>query len=171
MRARGAGIIEGRRRAASGIDAFVDIIPNNIVTAWADNDILAVMFFALFFGIGLLIANTRIRRCRTHRGRVRRDYAAHPDRHRLAPIAVACFMFNLAALFGWDLLIRLGGLCRRGAARARDPHVRRFSLPALLGGKSPIAFFRETQEARVMAFSTASSNATLPTALRVAERS
>ena len=26
---------------------------------------------------------------------------------RLAPIAVACFMFNLAALFGWDLLIRL----------------------------------------------------------------
>jgi DAACS family dicarboxylate/amino acid:cation (Na+ or H+) symporter len=35
--------------------------------------------------------------------------------------------------------------------------------------KSPVAFFRETREASVMAFSTASSNATLPTALRVAD--
>ena len=38
-----------------------------------------------------------------------------------------------------------------------------------LGRKSPVAFFRDVQEAMVMAFSTASSNATLPTALRVAE--
>jgi Na+/H+-dicarboxylate symporter len=38
-----------------------------------------------------------------------------------------------------------------------------------LARKSPVAFFREVQEAMVMAFSTASSNATLPTALRVAE--
>jgi DAACS family dicarboxylate/amino acid:cation (Na+ or H+) symporter len=45
-------------------------------------------------------------------------------------------------------------------------------FPALLkflAKKSPLAFFRETREASVMAFSTASSNATLPTALRVAE--
>jgi DAACS family dicarboxylate/amino acid:cation (Na+ or H+) symporter len=34
---------------------------------------------------------------------------------------------------------------------------------------SPIAFFRGVQEAMLMAFSTASSNATLPTALKVAE--
>jgi Na+/H+-dicarboxylate symporter len=43
------------------------------------------------------------------------------------------------------------------------------ALLAALGRKSPVAFFREVQEAMVMAFSTASSNATLPTALRVAE--
>jgi len=43
------------------------------------------------------------------------------------------------------------------------------ALLALLARKNPLAFFRETQEASVMAFSTASSNATLPTALRVAE--
>jgi DAACS family dicarboxylate/amino acid:cation (Na+ or H+) symporter len=39
----------------------------------------------------------------------------------------------------------------------------------LLAGVSPLWFFRQVQEAMVMAFSTASSNATLPTALRVAE--
>ena len=32
-----------------------------------------------------------------------------------------------------------------------------------------VAFFRETQEASMMAFATASSNATLPTSLRVAD--
>src|SRR3546814_12713759 len=37
-----------------------------------------------------------------------------------------------------------------------------------LAKKSPVAFFRETQEAFVMAFATASSIATLPTSLRVA---
>src|SRR3546814_18945713 len=37
-----------------------------------------------------------------------------------------------------------------------------------LARKSPVAFFRETQEAFVMAFAPASSNATLPTALRAA---
>jgi DAACS family dicarboxylate/amino acid:cation (Na+ or H+) symporter len=43
------------------------------------------------------------------------------------------------------------------------------ALLALIARKSPIAFFRETQEASVMAFSTASSNATLPTSLKVAD--
>jgi len=38
-----------------------------------------------------------------------------------------------------------------------------------LGGMSPLQFFRATRAATVTAFSTASSNATLPTALWVAE--
>ena len=38
-----------------------------------------------------------------------------------------------------------------------------------LGGKSPLAFFREAKEAIVTAFGTSSSNATLPVSLRVAE--
>jgi DAACS family dicarboxylate/amino acid:cation (Na+ or H+) symporter len=42
-------------------------------------------------------------------------------------------------------------------------------LVRLLGGMSPGAFFRGIEEAMLTAFSTASSNATLPTALRVAE--
>jgi len=44
-----------------------------------------------------------------------------------------------------------------------------YGLAVKLAGRSPLAFFRATREATVMAFSTASSNATLPTALRVAD--
>ena len=89
---------------------------------------------------------------------------------RFAPIAIACFMFNLTALFGWDLLVRLGAyagvvmlalLLQIGIVY---PLALRF-----LGGVSPIWFFRQSQEAMVVAFSTASSNATLPTALKIAE--
>jgi DAACS family dicarboxylate/amino acid:cation (Na+ or H+) symporter len=79
-------------------------------------------------------------------------------------------MFNLAALFGWDLLIRLSAYV--GVVLLALGVQLLIVYPALLatlGKKSPIAFFREVQEAMVMAFSTASSNATLPTALRVAE--
>src|SRR3546814_20952561 len=40
----------------------------------------------------------------------------------------------------------------------------------MLAKKSPLLFFRQVQEAMVMAFATASSNARLPTALRVADK-
>jgi DAACS family dicarboxylate/amino acid:cation (Na+ or H+) symporter len=89
---------------------------------------------------------------------------------RLAPIAVAALMFNLAAVFGWDLLARLAAYV---AVALGAMAVHMFVVYPLLvkfaGGMSPIAFFRGAQPAIVVAFSTASSNATLPTALEVAE--
>jgi Na+/H+-dicarboxylate symporter len=89
---------------------------------------------------------------------------------RMAPVAIACFMFNLAAVFGWDLLLRLGAYAGV-VLLALGLHMFVVYPLALrfLGGVSPIWFFRQSQEAMVMAFSTASSNATLPTSLRVAE--
>ena len=90
---------------------------------------------------------------------------------KLAPIAVACFMFNLAALFGWDLLIRLSAYVGVVLlALAIQMFVVFPLLLATLGqARTRSTFFRETQEASLMAFSTASSNATLPTSLRVAD--
>src|SRR3546814_5947076 len=89
---------------------------------------------------------------------------------RLAPLAVFCFMFNLAALFGWALLVRLSAFV--GVVLAALGVQMFIVFPLLLivlARRSPLAFFRDTQEASVMAFSTASSKATLPTSLRVAD--
>jgi Na+/H+-dicarboxylate symporter len=130
------------------------------------------MFFALFFGIGLLLTDTPNARA------LKRGLEGLFDVTmrlilvviKLAPIAVACFMFNLAALFGWDLLIRLSAYVGVVVlALAIQLFIVYPILLALLAKKNPVAFFREVQEAMLMAFSTASSNATLPTALRVAE--
>ncbi|MDQ3246346.1 MAG: dicarboxylate/amino acid:cation symporter [Pseudomonadota bacterium] len=170
---RAGEIIQTSTEQPTGIDAFVNIIPNNLFEALGSNSaILSVMFFALFFGIGLLLTNTPNSRV------LQRGFEGLFDVTmrlimiviKLAPIAVACFMFNLAALFGWDLLIRLSAYV--GVVLLALGIQMLIVYPALLatlGRKNPIAFFRETQEASVMAFATASSNATLPTALRVAE--
>ena len=170
---RAGAIVRTGQEQPTGIDAFVTIIPQNLVEVLGSNSaIISVMFFALFFGIGLLLTDTPNSRT------LQRGFEGLFDVTmrlimiviRLAPIAVACFMFNLAALFGWDLLIRLSAFVGVVLlALAIQMFVIFPIILSTLGRKNPLAFFRETQEASVMAFSTASSNATLPTALRVAD--
>ncbi len=169
---RAGQIININAEAPSGINAFLNIIPNNVVAAAAANDILAVMFFALVFGIGLLLVNTPAANKLQDaiQGIFDVTMKLISVVIRLAPIAIACFMFNLAAVFGWDLLVRLSAYVGV-VLLALGLHMFVVYPLALqfLGRMSPIVFFRGVQEAMVVAFSTASSNATLPTALRVAE--
>ncbi len=174
--AQGAGgaasIVEASRESATGIDQLIAVIPSNVISAMSDNDILAVMFFALFFGIGLLLVQTP--RTRQVKDVVEGVFEVAMRLIgiviQLAPIAIFCFMFNLSAQFGWDLLIKLAAFV---GVVLLALGIQMFGVfPALLAfvaRKNPVAFFRETREASLMAFSTASSNATLPTALRVAD--
>src|SRR5690606_25456295 len=156
----------------TGVDAVIGLVPSNIVSAMSNNDILAGVFFALFFGIGLLLVQTR--RTETLKDAIEGVFEVSMKLIglviQLAPIAIFCFMFNLSAQFGWDLLVKLAAFV---AVVLLALGIQMFGVfPLILkfiARKSPFAFFRETREASVMAFSTASSNATLPTALRVAE--
>ncbi|WNO52559.1 dicarboxylate/amino acid:cation symporter [Stakelama saccharophila] len=155
-----------------GMDAVLGIVPSNVIAAMADNDILAVMFFALFFGIGIvLVDKPEVERLKNVvEGVFEVAMRLIGLVIKLAPIAVFCFMFNLAALFGWDLLVRLSAYVGVVLAALGVQMFVVFPLLLIfLAKRSPLAFFRETQEASVMAFSTASSNATLPTSLRVAD--
>jgi len=170
---QGAGaIISGQADKPTGVEAVLAIIPSNIVTAMSTSDILAVMVFALIFGIGMLLTATRQTAflLNVFEGIFQVSMRLMGLIIRLAPIAIACFMFNLAALFGWELLIKLGAYVGV-VLLALGIHMF-VTYPLLLkfaGGVSPLWFFRQSHEAMVMAFSTASSNATLPTAMRVAE--
>jgi Na+/H+-dicarboxylate symporter len=170
---RASEIVQSGAEQPSGIEAFVSIIPNNLVEALGSNSaILSVMFFALFFGIGLLITDTPESKTlkRAFEGLFDVTMRLILIVIKLAPIAVACFMFNLAALFGWELLIRLSAYVGVVLLALGIQMFMVFPLLLVtLGKKNPIAFFRETQEATLMAFSTASSNATLPTSLKVAD--
>jgi DAACS family dicarboxylate/amino acid:cation (Na+ or H+) symporter len=167
-----AGIVEASANTEAGISLLVNIVPSNIISAMSANDILAVMFFALFFGIGLLLVQTPRTLVLKDAIEGVLDVAMRLIGIvvQLAPIAIFCFMFNLSAQFGWDLLVRLAAYV---AVVLLALGLQMFGVfPLLLkflANKSPLAFFRQTREASVMAFSTASSNATLPTSLRVAE--
>ena len=167
-----AGIIQKSGEAKTGVDALINIVPSNLIAAMSANDVLAVMFFALFFGIGLLLVQgprTEPLK-RVFEGVFEVSMRLIGLVIQLAPIAIFCFMFNLASQFGWELIVKLAAYVGVVLlALAIQMFVVYPALLASLGRKNPIDFFRETQEATVMAFATSSSNATLPTALRVAE--
>ncbi len=169
---RAQSIVGGVKEQAGGLSLLVGIVPSNVFRAAADNDILAVMFFALIFGIGLVLT--------TGQGaeQVKKFIGGLFDVcmtliHMVisvAPYAVACLVFTLSAQFGWELLMRLGVYVLVVVLALAIHMVVVYSIVLRVAGKtSPIRFFKGIQEAIVMAFSTASSNATLPTALKVAE--
>ena len=165
-------IIASSKTSATGMQMLIGIVPRNVIKSAAEFDVLAVMFFAVALGVGLVLTRTEAatRLQQSIEGLFDVSMTLINGVIRAAPYAVACLMFNLAAVFGWDLLLRLGQYAGV-VVLALSLHM--FVVYPLLlrvfGGWSPLRFFRGSQEAMLMAFATASSNATLPTALRVAD--
>ena len=156
----------------SPVDLLVEIVPRNPVKAAADGDFLAIMFFSLMIGIGLALTRTPAaqRFQEAVEGLLDVSMRLIDIVISFAPIGVAALLFNLTAQLGYEVL---GQLARYVGVVLLALFIHQFVVYSLavkfLGGMSPLTFFRGIQEAMVTAFSTSSSNATLPTALRVAE--
>jgi dicarboxylate/amino acid:cation (Na+ or H+) symporter, DAACS family len=130
------------------------------------------MFFALVFGIGLLIAKgDKVERLKDAlEGLLQVMMALISAVMLLAPIGVAALMFTLTAELGYEVLENLARYVLVVLAALAIHQFVVYSLSVwLLGGMNPLRFFGAIQEAMITAFTTSSSNATLPTALRVAE--
>jgi Na+/H+-dicarboxylate symporter len=165
-------IVSDSGSAPKGLDMLLSIVPDNVVKAAADNTILAVMFFALMLGVGMVL--TRSEGVDTLRRGIQGLFEVSMTLIglviRMAPYAVFCLMFNMAAVFGVDLLAKLASYVVVVVLALAIHLFVVYSLALkFVGGWSPLKFFRGAQEAMLLAFSTASSNATLPTALRVAD--
>ena len=167
-----AAIVEKAPESIQFGQFFLDLIPSNVFTAASENQILPVMIFALFFGIGLVMAKSpSTDRLQTViEGILEVTMKLINMVIKLAPYAIACLMFNLAALFGWDLLVRLAAYVGV-AVGAMAIHM--FVVYPLVvwigGGMNPLTFFQGVRQPMVVAFSTASSNAALPVSLKAAE--
>lgn len=166
------GIVQNAPAEVNIGQFFLDLVPRNVFGAAANNQILPFMVFSVFFGIGLVMVKSRatdqlqlaITGIFEVMMRLLRVVIS------LAPIAIACLMFNLAALFGWDLLARLAAFVGVAVgAMALHMFVVYPLVVMLFAGKNPLAFFAQARDPMVVAFSTASSNATLPISLRAAE--
>jgi DAACS family dicarboxylate/amino acid:cation (Na+ or H+) symporter len=156
----------------SGVDMLVDIVPRNPIKAAAEGDMLAVMFFSLFVGIGLALVRTpaALRFQEAVEGLLDVSMRLIDLVIAFAPIGVAALLFNLTAQLGYEVLQQLAIYVGVVLLALAIHQFVVYSLAVkLLGGMSPLAFFKGIQEAMVTAFSTSSSNATLPTALRVAD--
>jgi dicarboxylate/amino acid:cation (Na+ or H+) symporter, DAACS family len=150
------------------------VVPSNPIAAAAADppNMLHVMFFALILGVAV----TLVPRSASEPVISFMDglFAISSKIIQLimnvAPVAVACLLFSNTASFGLDLLgallwymvTVLGGLALHMFG------VYSVSV-SLLSRISPLEFFRRTKTVMLTAFATSSSNATLPTALRVGE--
>jgi Na+/H+-dicarboxylate symporter len=166
------GIVENAPERVDLAQFFLDLVPRNVFNAAAENQVLPFMVFAVFFGIGLVLvrstATDQLQIAITGLFEVMMKLLTVVI--SVAPVAIACLMFNLAALFGWDLLARLAAFVGVAvAAMAIHMFVVYPIFVWILGGRNPLAFFAQVRDPMVVAFSTASSNATLPVSLRAAE--
>ncbi len=90
---------------------------------------------------------------------------------KFAPYAVACLLFTTTARFGINLLQALAWFVLTVLLGLSLHMFGVYSLSIyFLSRISPLEFFRRIKTVILTAFSTSSSNATLPTALRVSEQ-
>ena len=156
-----------------GVDMFVNIVPRNPVAAAAGMDMLGVIFFSIVFGAALtLIPEEKSRpMLRVLEALGEAIVKVIDIAMKLAPFGVFGLIFVVTSRFGWDLLgqllkyvlVVIGGLFLYAAVGLSG-------LVRLFGGLSPRVFWQKAWTSVVTAFSTSSSNATLPTNIAVAER-
>lgn len=148
------------------------IVPDNPLRAAVQGEMLAVMFFSLMVGIGIAMS-PRVKvdpLINVLEGLYEVVMRLIEIAMRMAPYAVAALLFTLTARFGASVLkpllayiaVVLGGL-------SLHLLVTYSVIVRYFGGMRPGFFFRQINEVMTTAFSTSSSNATLPTALRVTQ--
>lgn len=156
----------------SGVALIVSMFPDNPIRAAANGDMIAVILFSLIFGVGLSFTQTpgALRLREAIEGLYDVSMTLIHGVLRLAPYGVAALIFTMTARLGTELLpylLTYVGVVLLGLS------LQMFVVYPLsvrfLGGRSPLAFFRSVRMAMITAFATASSSATLPTALKVAE--
>ena len=154
------------------LQAVKMIVPANPVTAVASEtpQMLQLMFVALIVGIALtLVPDDKAAPLVAVLESVYAVTVRIVDMiMRAAPFAVACLLFNNMARFGIDLLAALFWFIVTVLLGLSIHMFGVYSLSLrLLSRISPREFFRRTHTVMLTAFSTSSSNATLPTALKV----
>lgn len=170
--AEGATRVDLAQHAPSMIEVFLGMIPRNPVRALADGDMLPIIFFAIFFGaaISALPAKQRdplVEFFDAVNG------AAMIMIHwimKLAPIAVFVLIAAVIARFGTEIIASLG-IYSLTVVLGLLLHVGITYMLILkfMAGWRPLDFLRKIRDPQLIAFSTSSSNATLPVTMETAE--
>ena len=165
--------VSERAAEAGGIvDRLLSIVPTNPIEALATGNILQIIFFAIMFGVGILMA-----------GKIAKPVADFMDGAsesmmkvtiivmETAPIGVFALMTAVMATQGLGVLQSLGTLaialylaCFLHIAITYGGIIIKGVL-----GLPVLPFFRGITDAQAVAYSTASSSATLPVTIACAE--
>lgn len=155
-----------------GIHTLINIVPRNPIEAATRGDMLGVIFFSLMLGIALTLLPAERARplVRVLEGLGDAMVAIIGIVMKIAPYGVAGLIFVVTSRFGWGILRELAVYVLVVVAGLVIHQTVSFSLLLrFLGRMSPLQFFRRAEPVMITAFSTSSSNATLPTTIKVSE--
>jgi Na+/H+-dicarboxylate symporter len=152
-------------------DQLIGIVPLNIVDALAKGDMLALIFVAILLGVGTVVA-----------GEAGKPFAALLQSTsavllkivgivmEATPFGVFALIAGAVAANGAGVFVHVGWLALAVVLGSLIQILVVHSLLLKFAARLPVLpFFRGIVDALVVAFSTASSSATLPVAMRVAE--
>lgn len=153
-------------------EVFINIVPGNPVHAFAEGSMLQIIFFVIVFGIAMLMS-----------GESGKQLAALAEKLNevmmnvvnlvmdFAPIGVFCLMAKTFAQQGIELILPMISYFSVVIFCLLLHGVATFSiLLTLLAKLNPLIFFKKIRPAQIFAFSTASSNATIPVTLQSVEK-
>lgn len=155
-----------------GINTFVNIVPRNIVDTMARMDMLGLIFFSIVFGVALTMIPAEKSKpiMDVLDGLVEAVAKIIDFAMNLAPYGVAGLIFTVTASFGTEVLQSLA-LYVLTVLLGLTLH-----LLGVIGGIAKFVvgipygtFFRKCRTLMITAFSTSSSNATLPENIKTAE--
>ena len=153
-------------------DVFINIVPSNPINAFAEGNMLQIIFFVILFAIAMLMT-----------GDIGRQLAETAEKLNevmmkvvtlvmdFAPIGVFFLMAKTFSQQGIDLIIPMIGYFSVVIAALLLHAFGTFSLLLMFLAKlNPITFIKKMRPAHIFAFSTASSNATIPVTMQVVEQ-
>lgn len=151
------------------IDMFVNIIPSNVFKAMAEDHILQVVVFAIFAAVTL---NALRAQCPLLIDFVQQAaklvFKMIETVVKFSPYGVFALISWVIGTQGFDILIALFKLICVVFGALLTQYLLFGVMLVVFGRLSPMPFYRKMVEAQSLAFSTSSSKATLPTAMRVA---
>ena len=146
------------------MDVIVNIFPDNLLKPMVDTNMLPVIVIAIFFGAGVLAAGEK--------GKMIANIVDSMNEVvmkvlmmiiKLTPIGVFCLLADVVAVNGAKVVGSLALVVGVAYTGYILHLVIVYSLSAkFLAGMSPIKFFKGMAAAMLTAFTTTSSNATLP---------
>jgi len=152
---------------------LIDIIPSNVINAMALGKMLQIIFFSILVGISILMVGKKAEPI------VQLIEIGNEIMMKMvnivmaiAPYAVFALLAKAIANLGLGLLADLAGyVLVLIAALMIHLFITLMSILKIFSGMSPKIFLKKMRETQIFAFSTSSSNATIPVTLRaVTER-
>lgn len=155
----------------SVVDTLLNIIPTNPIESLATANVLQIIFFAIFLGLGITMVGEKAEPVkRFFDGLSEIMYKITSVVMKLVPIGIFGLLAPIVGQYGLDVLMPLMKLILAVliACLIQVAIVYSFALKTL-GKMNPIEFFKGILPAATVAFSTCSSSGTLPVTMKNTE--